>query len=78
MMLFLFFFGEVTSKASVNYKEVALNTLKEIGYDDPFDVIEKISKQSDDIALGVNHTNDHEQGAGDQGLNVWLRLQRNA
>lgn len=64
----VFIFGEVTSKASVNYKEVALNTLKEIGYDDPFDVIEKISKQSDDIALGVNHTNDHEQGAGDQGL----------
>jgi len=64
----VFIFGEVTSKASVNYKEVALNTLKEIGYDDPFDVIEKISKQSDDIALGVNHTKDQEQGAGDQGL----------
>lgn len=64
----VFIFGEVTSKASVNYKEVALSTLKEIGYDDPFDVIEKISKQSDDIALGVNHTKDHEQGAGDQGL----------
>ena len=64
----VFIFGEVTSKASVNYKEVALNTLKEIGYDDPFDVVEKISKQSDDIALGVNHTKDHEQGAGDQGL----------
>lgn len=64
----VFIFGEVTSKASVNYKEVALTTLKEIGYDDPFDVIEKISKQSDDIALGVNHTKDQEQGAGDQGL----------
>jgi S-adenosylmethionine synthetase len=64
----VFIFGEVTSKASVNYKEVALNTLKEIGYDEPFNVIEKISKQSDDIALGVNHTNEHEQGAGDQGL----------
>lgn len=64
----VFIFGEVTSKASVNYKEVALNTLKEIGYDDPFDVVEKISKQSDDIALGVNQTKDHEQGAGDQGL----------
>ncbi|MDY0278048.1 MAG: methionine adenosyltransferase [Acholeplasma sp.] len=64
----VFIFGEVTSKATVNYKEVALNTLKEIGYDEPFNVIEKISKQSDDIALGVNHTNEHEQGAGDQGL----------
>lgn len=64
----VFIFGEVTSKASVNYKEVALSTLKEIGYDDPFGVIEKISKQSDDIALGVNHTKDQEQGAGDQGL----------
>jgi S-adenosylmethionine synthetase len=64
----VFIFGEVTSKASVNYKDVALNTLKEIGYDEPFNVVEKISKQSDDIALGVNHTNEHEQGAGDQGL----------
>lgn len=64
----VFIFGEVTSKATLNYKEVALNTLKDIGYDDMFHVIEKISKQSDDIALGVNQRSDHEQGAGDQGV----------
>ena len=64
----VFIFGEVTSKASVNHKEVALNTLKEIGYDEPFNVIEKISKQSPDIALGVDSNESHEQGAGDQGI----------
>ena len=31
-------------------------------------VLEKISKQSPDIAQGVNETNDHAQGAGDQGM----------
>jgi S-adenosylmethionine synthetase len=35
---------------------------------EPFQVIEKISQQSPDIALGVNETSSHEQGAGDQGL----------
>ncbi|HMM00513.1 MAG TPA: methionine adenosyltransferase [Bacilli bacterium] len=65
---FVFVFGEVTTTAKVDYKEVAINKLKEIGYDETFNVLEKISRQSPDIALGVDSTESHEQGAGDQGI----------
>lgn len=65
---FLMIFGEVTTNAKVNYSDVASKVLKEIGYEEHFDIIEKISKQSPDIALGVNETSDHQQGAGDQGM----------
>jgi S-adenosylmethionine synthetase len=61
-------FGEVTTTASVQYSEIAKQVLKDIGYTDEFCVLEKISKQSPDIALGVNETIDHQQGAGDQGM----------
>ena len=65
---FVLVFGEVTTTAKVDYKEVAINKLKEIGYDETFNVLEKISRQSPDIALGVDTREDHEQGAGDQGI----------
>lgn len=65
---FLMIFGEVTTLAVVNYSDVAGKVLKDIGYDETFEIIEKISKQSPDIALGVNETSDHQQGAGDQGM----------
>jgi S-adenosylmethionine synthetase len=61
-------FGEVTTIASVQYSEIAKQVLKDIGYKDEFCVLEKISKQSPDIAKGVNETVDHQQGAGDQGM----------
>jgi S-adenosylmethionine synthetase len=61
-------FGEVTTTASVQYSEIAKQVLKDIGYTYEFCVLEKISKQSPDIALGVNETIDHQQGAGDQGM----------
>jgi S-adenosylmethionine synthetase len=61
-------FGEVTTTAKVDYSDIAKKKLFEIGYEDSFVVIEKISKQSPDIALGVNSTDAHEQGAGDQGI----------
>lgn len=61
-------FGEVTTTASVQYSEIAKQVLKDIGYTDEFCVLEKISKQSPDIAIGVNETIDHQQGAGDQGM----------
>jgi S-adenosylmethionine synthetase len=64
----VFVFGEVTTTAIVNYANIAKQKLKEIGYEDKFVVMEKISKQSADIALGVNSTESHEQGAGDQGI----------
>jgi S-adenosylmethionine synthetase len=61
-------FGEVTTTANVEYSEVARQVLKDIGYNEEFSVLEKISKQSPDIAQGVNETLDHQQGAGDQGM----------
>jgi len=68
--------GEVTTSAWVDTEELVRNVVKEIGYDKPeigFDwqscaVLNAIGKQSHDIAMGVDDSEDHEQGAGDQGL----------
>ncbi len=68
--------GEITSNASVDYDQLVRQAIKEIGYsgsDMGFDwqtcaVLTAIGKQSGDIAMGVDETADHEQGAGDQGL----------
>lgn len=56
--------GEVTTKAVVDYSELAKACLEDIGLDsNEFDILEKISIQSSDIALGVD-----KGGAGDQGI----------
>ena len=70
--------GEITTKAQVNYAEVARNTLKRIGYtNDAFGingdtcaVMVAIDRQSPDISQGVSEGEGlhKEQGAGDQGL----------
>jgi len=68
--------GEITTTAWVDMQDVVRRTVKEIGYnssDMGFDwescaVITSIDKQSPDIAQGVDEFDDHEQGAGDQGL----------
>ena len=68
--------GEITTEAWVDMQAVVRNTVKEIGYnhsDMGFDyescaVLTSIDKQSADIALGVDESGEHEQGAGDQGL----------
>ena len=68
--------GEITTSAWVDIEQLARKTVNEIGYTDPtlgFDgdscaVLSAIGKQSPDIALGVDHQGDGEQGAGDQGL----------
>lgn len=68
--------GEITTSAWVDLQNVVRQTIKRIGYnhsDMGFDwescaVLTSIDKQSADIAMGVNETSDHEQGAGDQGL----------
>ncbi|MEN9848988.1 MAG: hypothetical protein RL368_1728 [Pseudomonadota bacterium] len=68
--------GEITSSGSIDVESVVRETVKKIGYnssDMGFDyascaVLSAIGKQSVDIAVGVNETEDHEQGAGDQGL----------
>lgn len=68
--------GEITTNCYANIPDIVRDTVKGIGYDSSsmgFDwetcaVITAIDEQSPDIAMGVNETNDHEQGAGDQGL----------
>jgi S-adenosylmethionine synthetase len=70
--------GEITSRATVDYIQVARETIKGIGYDNTeygidykgCAVLVAYDKQSPDIAQGVNKAHDDglDQGAGDQGL----------
>ena len=68
--------GEITTSCYVHIPDVVRETIKGIGYNNSsmgFDwetcsVITAIDEQSPDIAMGVNETGEHEQGAGDQGL----------
>lgn len=56
-------FGEISTKASVDYSKIAKRVLQDVVYEGKFKILETISKQSNDIALGVD-----KEGAGDQGM----------
>ena len=68
--------GEITTTADIDYEAIARRTIKRIGYDreelgfddQSCEVLSAISKQSPDIAMGVDRADKKEQGAGDQGL----------
>ena len=68
--------GEITTDAWVDMEELVRKVVCDIGYDNGdigFDgkscaVLNAIGKQSADIAMGVDEGENHEQGAGDQGL----------
>ena len=65
--------GEITTNAQVNWQQVALDAVKDIGYNqsgigfsaDDAKVMVAIHKQSEDISMGVSRA---DQGAGDQGM----------
>ncbi|HZV55031.1 MAG TPA: methionine adenosyltransferase [Rhodocyclaceae bacterium] len=70
--------GEITTNANVNFAKVVRETIRQIGYDDPYlrfdadgcSVQVCYGQQSSDIAQGVDRASDDylNQGAGDQGL----------
>ena len=75
--------GEITSTADVNIEQVVRDTIKEVGYDNSEQDMDyrtckisiNVSKQSPDIALGVNNSYEdkegqalNSEGAGDQGI----------
>ncbi len=68
--------GEITTHANIDLEKLVRETIRDIGYvgtEMGFDwetcaVLNAIGKQSVDIAMGVDDSADHEQGAGDQGL----------
>lgn len=68
--------GEISTKCYVDIPKIVRETLKRIGYTDAAygidyrtgSVITSIDKQSPDIAMGVDKSPGHEQGASDQGM----------
>ena len=68
--------GEIRSQAKLDVESLVREVIAGIGYTDfesGFDVhdcevVNALGRQSSDIAMGVDETEDREQGAGDQGL----------
>lgn len=61
----IFIYGEANTKAKLNYEQIAKYVLKDIGYEEDYKVITKVSKQSEEISEKVNKK---EICAGDQGI----------
>jgi S-adenosylmethionine synthetase len=68
--------GEITTGANIDYEKIVRETIIDIGYDkeeygfngNTCEITNLLGEQSQDIAQGVDEFEDHEQGAGDQGL----------
>ena len=69
-------FGEITTNHYVDLQKIVRETVAEIGYvrgkfgfdAENLAVMSAIDPQSPDIAMGVDESDDHAQGAGDQGI----------
>ena len=59
----IFVTGEVTTKANFVVEDIVKRVLRDVGYDDNYEVVDNLGKQSPDIAQGVDIG-----GAGDQGM----------
>lgn len=57
--------GELTTKATIDIRDVAKNVYLDLGYKDNIGVITNVVKQSEEIGRGVD-----SEGAGDQGIMV--------
>ncbi len=72
----VFVFGEISTTHYVDVQSIVRKTVEEIGYTrgkfgfdaDNLAVLTAIDPQSPDIAMGVDEDENHEQGAGDQGI----------
>lgn len=68
--------GEITTTTYVDIQKIVRQKVTEIGYDrgkygfdaENLAVLVSINSQSPDIAIGVDDSSSHEQGAGDQGM----------
>lgn len=61
----LFIYGEATTTAKIDYESISRKVLKEIGYENEFEIIKEISHQSPDINQAVVR---QELCANDQGM----------
>jgi len=68
--------GEITTNAQIDYVDVVRKTILDIGYNkeeygfngNTCSITNLLGEQSEDIKRGVDESENHEQGAGDQGL----------
>ena len=68
--------GEITTNAEIDYTDIVRKTILDIGYNkeeygfngNTCSVTNLLGAQSQDISMGVTESENHEQGAGDQGL----------
>ena len=63
----IFIYGEANTTAHLNYEAIALDTIHEIGYQEDYQVLVKVNKQSSEINHAVVQDGG-EIGAGDQGF----------
>ena len=61
----VFIYGECNTRAKLDYEKIAKEVLKDIGYQETFKVITKISKQTKEINKAVDKA---KTKAGDQGI----------